>query len=226
MKMSGRFVKRFGLRSDTITFSEFNERVHPEDVERVRRLRMLFSVPFFVATALWSSQRANERPLARRDIAAIVGLGLLSYYVASFLDFLGLQYISAGLGRLLQFVYPTVVVILSALFLRKRATAREVAALVLTYLGLLLVFWHAAGGEQRDLSRFGELAQIRRRFGFDDGDGFDASGEPALQESRAHSPRADQKNAHAKAQKCREELRNYAPSRFPLCAFAPLREKC
>ena len=114
-------------------------------------LRMLFSVPFFVATALWSSQRANERPLARRDIAAIAGLGLLSYYVASFLDFLGLQYISAGLGRLLQFVYPTVVVVLSALFLRKRATTREVFALVLTYLGLMLVFWHAAGGEQRDL---------------------------------------------------------------------------
>jgi len=114
-------------------------------------LRMLFSVPFFVATALWSRGRAEQRPLERRDIAAIVGLGLLSYYVASFLDFLGLQYISAGLGRLLQFIYPTVVVLLSALFLGKRATAREVFALVLTYFGLVLVFWHAAGGEQLDL---------------------------------------------------------------------------
>jgi drug/metabolite transporter (DMT)-like permease len=114
-------------------------------------LRMLFSVPFFVATALWSSQRAEQRPLERRDIAAIVGLGLLSYYVASFLDFLGLQYISAGLGRLLQFIYPTVVVVLSALFLGKRATVREILALVLTYLGLLLVFWHAVGAEHLDL---------------------------------------------------------------------------
>lgn len=111
-------------------------------------LRMLFSVPFFVATALWSRGRTGERPLERRDIAAIIGLGLLSYYVASFLDFLGLQFISAGLGRLLQFVYPTVVVLLSALFLGKRATVREVIALVLTYFGLMLVFWHAAGGEQ------------------------------------------------------------------------------
>lgn len=111
-------------------------------------LRMLFSVPFFVATALWSRGRAGERPLERRDFAAIIGLGLLSYYVASFLDFLGLQYISAGLGRLLQFIYPTVVVVLSALFLGKRATGREVIALVLTYFGLVLVFWHAAGGEQ------------------------------------------------------------------------------
>ena len=111
-------------------------------------LRMLFSVPFFVATALWSRGRTGERPLERRDIAAIIGLGLLSYYVASFLDFLGLQFISAGLGRLLQFVYPTVVVLLSALFLGKRATVREVIALVLTYFGLMLVFWHAAVGEQ------------------------------------------------------------------------------
>lgn len=114
-------------------------------------LRMLFSLPFFVATALWSSRQSGQRTLERRDIAAIVGLGLLSYYIASFLDFLGLQYISAGLGRLLQFVYPTVVVLLSALFLGKRATQREVAALMLTYLGLLLVFWHAAGGEQSNL---------------------------------------------------------------------------
>lgn len=114
-------------------------------------LRMLFSVPFFVATALWSSQRAEQQPLARRDIAAVIGLGLLSYYVASFLDFLGLQYISAGLGRLLQFIYPTVVVVLSALFLGKRATSRELYALVLTYFGLVLVFWHALGGEQLDL---------------------------------------------------------------------------
>ena len=114
-------------------------------------LRMLFSVPFFIATALWSRTRAEQRPLTRRDLAAIAGLGLLSYYVASFFDFLGLQYISAGLGRLLQFIYPTVVVLLSALFLGKRTTRREVGALVLTYAGLLLVFWHALGGEQRDL---------------------------------------------------------------------------
>jgi drug/metabolite transporter (DMT)-like permease len=114
-------------------------------------LRMLFSVPFFIATAVWSSRRAPHRRLAKRDVAAIVGLGLLSYYVASFLDFLGLQYITAGLGRLLQFIYPTVVVLLSALFLGKRATLREVAALVLTYSGLVLVFWHAIGGEQLNL---------------------------------------------------------------------------
>jgi drug/metabolite transporter (DMT)-like permease len=113
-------------------------------------LRMVFSAPFFVAAALWVRSGADHRPLAGRDLAAVCGLGLLSYYAASFLDFLGLQYIAAGLGRLLQFVYPTIVVVLSAVFLRKGVTRREVAALALTYLGLVLVFAHALEGEQRN----------------------------------------------------------------------------
>ena len=114
-------------------------------------LRMIFSMPFFVIAALWARRRDGIRPLARRDIAAVIVLGLLSYYAASFLDFLGLQYISAGLGRLLQFIYPTVVLLLSAVFLGKRPSRRDILALVVTYFGLLLVFWHALGGEQRDL---------------------------------------------------------------------------
>jgi drug/metabolite transporter (DMT)-like permease len=111
-------------------------------------LRMVFSVPFFIAAALWVRSGAEHRPLARGELAAVCGLGLLSYYAASFLDFLGLQYIAAGLGRLLQFIYPTIVVVLSAVLLRKGVARRELAALALTYLGLVLVFWHAVGGEQ------------------------------------------------------------------------------
>ena len=114
-------------------------------------LRMIFSVPFFIVVALWTQRDKQRRRLSRRDIAAISTLGLLSYYVASFLDFLGLQHISAGMGRLLQFVYPTLVVLLSALFLGKRPTRRDIAALLLTYFGLTLVFWHALGGEQPNL---------------------------------------------------------------------------
>lgn len=114
-------------------------------------LRMIFSVPFFIVVALWTQRDTGRRRLTRRDIAAISTLGLLSYYLASFLDFLGLQHISAGLGRLLQFVYPTLVVLLSAVFLGKRPTRRDLAALLLTYFGLTLVFWHALGGEQTNL---------------------------------------------------------------------------
>jgi drug/metabolite transporter (DMT)-like permease len=114
-------------------------------------LRMIFAAPFFAVVALWVRRSDGARPLTRREIAAVVTLGLLSYYLSSFLDFLGLQYISAGLGRLLQFTYPTVVILLSALLLGKRATRRDILALVLTYFGLVLVFWQALGGEQRDL---------------------------------------------------------------------------
>ena len=113
-------------------------------------LRMVFSLPFFIAAALWVRSGTEHRPLAGREFAAVAALGILSYYGASFLDFLALQYIPAGVGRLLLFTYPTIVVILSALLLKKRVTAREVAALAITYAGLALVFAHSLEGGQKD----------------------------------------------------------------------------
>ena len=105
-------------------------------------LRMTLSLPFFAAVAWWLR---GAPPLARRDWAGIVALGFLGYYLASLLDFLGLQYVSAGLGRLIMFLYPTLVVILSALFLARRPTRRELAALALTYAGIALVLSHNLG---------------------------------------------------------------------------------
>jgi len=113
-------------------------------------LRMVFSLPFFIWATLWVRGGADHRPLAGRELAVVAGLGLLSYYAASFLDFLGLQYIPAGLGRLLQFMYPTIVVLLSALVLGKRVTLRALLALALTYGGLALVFAPSLQSEQRD----------------------------------------------------------------------------
>ncbi len=111
-------------------------------------LRMALSLPFFAAVAWWLR---GAPPLARRDWAGIVALGFLGYYLASLLDFLGLQYVSAGLGRLIMFLYPTLVVILSAVFLAKRPTRRELGALALTYAGIALVLSAklGAGPEQR-----------------------------------------------------------------------------
>ena len=77
-------------------------------------LRMAFSVPFFVVVAIWVNWRHAE-PLKKQDWLAVLGLGLLGYYLSSLLDFLGLQYISAGLERLILFLYPTMTVILGAL---------------------------------------------------------------------------------------------------------------
>lgn len=105
-------------------------------------LRMALSLPFFLAMAWWFR---GEKPIARRDWLGIVGLGFLGYYLASLLDFLGLQYVPAGLGRLIMFLYPTLVVILSAVFLGKAATRREIAALAITYAGIALVLTNKLG---------------------------------------------------------------------------------
>src|SRR5438046_1917496 len=102
-------------------------------------LRMIFSLPFFLAAATWVGRDATLNRLTRRDVWAIVFLGFIGYYLASFVDFLGLQYVSAGLGRLILFLYPTLVVVLSIVFLHKRPSIREVVALLLSYSGIAVV---------------------------------------------------------------------------------------
>jgi drug/metabolite transporter (DMT)-like permease len=121
---------------------------HPVSATTLLFLRMTLSLPFFLAMA-WSLRGAA--PIARRDWIGIAALGFLGYYLASLLDFLGLQYVSAGLGRLIMFLYPTLVVLLSALFLGKLPTRREVAALAITYAGIALVLTEqlAASPEHR-----------------------------------------------------------------------------
>jgi len=103
-------------------------------------MRMVISLPFFLGIAYWSSRGAA--PLTRRDWGALVVVGLMGYYGASLFDFWGLQYISAALERLILFLNPTIVVLLSALFLGYRIVRRDVAALALSYAGIALVFVH------------------------------------------------------------------------------------
>jgi drug/metabolite transporter (DMT)-like permease len=110
------------------------------DAVTLLALRMVFSLPFFGAVALW--QAKNAAPLATPDRAKIVLLGLLGYYLSSFLDFLGLQHISAGLERLILFLTPSFVLLMSALFLKKKISGLEWMALVISYLGTVFVFLH------------------------------------------------------------------------------------
>ena len=100
-------------------------------------LRMSLSLPFFLVIAWWLR---NQQPaLTRRDWATVAGLGFLGYYAASFLDFLGLQYVGAGVGRLILFLYPTMVLSLAFLFLQKKPASREMVSLAMSYAGIALV---------------------------------------------------------------------------------------
>jgi drug/metabolite transporter (DMT)-like permease len=109
-------------------------------------LRMLFAMPLFVALAWWAGR--GRAPLSRHDRWAVLGLGFSGYYLASFLDFAGLAYISAGLERLVLYLNPTLVLLLSIIFFKRRVTARQWMALAVSYAGVLLVFgqeWRYAG---------------------------------------------------------------------------------
>jgi drug/metabolite transporter (DMT)-like permease len=115
-------------------------------------LRMVFALPFFVAAAWWANRGVIVPRLTARDGALIGVLGILGYYAGSMFDFAGLQYVSAALGRLVLFLYPTVVVILSAVFLKKAITPRIATALIVSYLGIALVLSRAAMEQQPNIA--------------------------------------------------------------------------
>ena len=112
----------------------------PVDAITLLALRMGFTLP----VVLWvlAADRHGLRALGRRDWGLLAALGLLGYYGASILDFLGLQYISAGLERLILFTYPTLTVLIGVLALGKRLERRQLAALGLSYAGIALAFAH------------------------------------------------------------------------------------
>ena len=115
------------------------------DAATLLTLRMALSLPFFIVALAWSSRGAQ--PLSHTDHMRLIFIGLLGYYAASYLDFLGLQYVTAALERLILYLSPTLVVVLSSFVLRKHFGRYEWGALALCYGGILLVFWHDASLE-------------------------------------------------------------------------------
>jgi drug/metabolite transporter (DMT)-like permease len=117
-------------------------KMHPVDAATLLTLRMLYSAPFFCVMAWWATRHGEGVPMQRADWIRLAWLGFIGYYLASLFDFMGLQYITASLERLVLFLYPTIVVLLSAVLLRTAITARMVAALLLSYAGIALVVAH------------------------------------------------------------------------------------
>lgn len=113
---------------------------HGVDAVTLIMYRMLFALPLFVGLAWWAGR--GKPPLNGRDLRVIVGLGFSGYYLASFLDFAGLQYISASLERLILYLNPTLVLAMGVLLHRQRPATRQLLALAVSYAGVLLVFGH------------------------------------------------------------------------------------
>jgi drug/metabolite transporter (DMT)-like permease len=120
---------------------------HGVDAVTLIMYRMLFALPLFLALAWWATYRqggATRAPLSRKDWLGILGLGLTGYYLASFLDFWGLSYISASLERLILYLNPTLVLLLGWLLYGRRISATQAVAMAVSYAGVLLVFGHEA----------------------------------------------------------------------------------
>ena len=113
---------------------------HGVDAVTLIMLRMLFALPVFVLMAWWASR--GKPALSRQDWWGVLGLGFTGYYLASFLDFVGLQYISASLERLITYLNPTLVLLLGWLLYRRRASRRQVIGMGISYAGVVLVFGH------------------------------------------------------------------------------------
>ena len=111
-------------------------------------LRMLFALPVFVAMAWWASR--GQMPLARNDWVGIFLLGFCGYYLASFLDFAGLAYISASLERLILYLNPTIVVLLGLVLFKRRITGWQLLGMGISYLGVVVVFGHEITFQGKD----------------------------------------------------------------------------
>ncbi|WP_405246322.1 DMT family transporter [Cellulophaga sp. Asnod2-G02] len=117
--------------------------------------RMVFSFPFYLVIALWKKP-AQPEIIKRIDWFWLFFFGFIGYYLASLFDFMGLQYIKAGLERIILFVYPTIVVLISWLVFKKKLNRNQLIALLITYAGVIVAFWDEIGlkGEDAILGGF------------------------------------------------------------------------
>ena len=113
---------------------------HGVDAITLVMFRMLFALPFFIAMAWWAGR--HQAPLTLKDWLGVLGLGFSGYYLSSFLDFLGLQYISASLARLILYLNPTLVLVLGWVLYKRKISYRQGMAMAVSYSGVLLVFGH------------------------------------------------------------------------------------
>lgn len=122
-------------------------------------LRMLFALPFY-ATMAFLRKPAHPDKIVKKDYLWIVFFGMMGYFIASYFDFLGLQYIQASLERIILFLYPTIVLFMSRIFLKQRITRLQILAILISYLGIIITFWGAVAVEGSDVILGGLLVFV------------------------------------------------------------------
>ena len=102
--------------------------------------RMVFALPFYIAFAFYFKPK-NSDEIKKTDYLWLIAFGFVGYYLASYFDFLGLSYIKAGLERIILFIYPTLVLLISRFFLKTKITNEQLIAILITYFGVVIAFW-------------------------------------------------------------------------------------
>ena len=123
---------------------------HGVDAVTLIMYRMLFALPIFALMAWWASR--GKAPLRRKDWLGVLGLGFTGYYLASFLDFAGLAYISASLERLILYLNPTLVLLLGLVLYQRRISAWQIVGMAISYCGIGLVFSHEVSLQGADVA--------------------------------------------------------------------------
>jgi drug/metabolite transporter (DMT)-like permease len=111
------------------------------DAVSLLALRMVCAMPFYFIAVWIAGRKENVQPLTRKQWWQVLGLGLTGYYCSSLFDFIGLQYISAGLERLILFLYPTFAVLINTFLFRQTISRLQWVALLLTYIGIAWAYW-------------------------------------------------------------------------------------
>jgi drug/metabolite transporter (DMT)-like permease len=111
------------------------------DIDSVSLLlfRMLFALPVYLVIAFYVKPKESNK-IRKTDYLWLVFFGFIGYYLASYFDFVGLKHIKAGLERIVLFVYPTLVVIISRVFLKTKITKIQIIAILITYVGVIIAF--------------------------------------------------------------------------------------
>jgi drug/metabolite transporter (DMT)-like permease len=111
------------------------------DAVTLLSLRMLFALPFYLIAAWMVLRKEHTKKLSKANLLWILIMGILGYYLSSLFDFIGLQYVSAGLERLILFLYPTFAVLINTYIFKAALSKRQIIALFLTYFGIGIAYF-------------------------------------------------------------------------------------